>query len=64
MTTLPGQSSVGRFIVVGIVAAIVTALAVFGVMKAVGAEANPAVVGGIAGAVAGGLVPVVLRRKV
>jgi membrane associated rhomboid family serine protease len=54
---------VSRLILLGIVAGIVTALASVAVLRLIGAEVSPAVVGGISGAVAGGMVAILLRTK-
>lgn len=48
-------------IAIGILGGLISGLVGAGVMHLLGADPDPAVVGGFAGAVAGGLMPLILR---
>ena len=67
MTDSGGRSRYPRrwltVITIGVAGGLVSGLVCSGVMRLLGADPDPAVVAGVAGAVSGGLMPLILRRR-
>lgn len=58
-----GQNSLGKIVVMGVIAGVVVGIACFFVFKLAGGDVSPAVVSGVSGGVAGAIVPALLVRK-
>ncbi len=56
------QTSVGQIIAFGVIAGIVAGVATFLAMRSFGMGINPATVAGVAGAIAGGMIPSLVSR--
>lgn len=63
MTEARGTRSLASQVGVGIVTGVAAALVAVVVMHWIGVDSSPAVVGGVAGAVAGSVVPAVIGGK-
>jgi len=55
--------TLGKILLLGLISGVVVGIACFFAFKVVGADVDPAIVCGVTGGVAGGIVPTVLARK-